>query len=223
MRFLLVTATRLEMDAVKSGSPEKAGLDVQYLISGPGMMATAFSLGKHLSLQRPAIAIQFGIAGSYSDSFPAGCLVNVEKETLADFGAEDGDGFLTAFEAGIVRPDEIPFKQGQLWNPWLGAFSLPETLPLVNALTVNKVLGNEQSIQRMNDRFRPDIESMEGAAFFYACLLSDIPFLQIRAISNRVEKRNRNAWQVGPALGQISRYVRILFDCEPAAWCKFLQ
>ncbi len=216
MQLLLVTATQLEMDAVISGCPEPSGLKMQHLVTGPGIMAAAFSLGGYFSMHRPDLAIQFGIAGSYSENLAPACLVNVEQEILADFGAEDGENFLTAFEAGILGPDDKPFLQGKLLNPWLGSISLPEALPLVKALTVNKVHGNERSIEQTRERFRPDIESMEGAAFFYACLLSGIPFLQIRAISNRVEKRNRDSWQVEPALVKITRFARALFNSEPA-------
>ena len=29
---------------------------------------------------------------------------------------------------------------------------------------------------------------MEGAAFMYACLIQDVPFAQVRAVSNMVER-----------------------------------
>ena len=32
---------------------------------------------------------------------------------------------------------------------------------------------------------------MEGAAFMYVCLMHQVPFAQIRAVSNVVERRNR--------------------------------
>ena len=37
---------------------------------------------------------------------------------------------------------------------------------------------------------------MEGAAFMYACLIAGVPFAQVRAVSNRVERRNRAAWDL---------------------------
>jgi len=37
---------------------------------------------------------------------------------------------------------------------------------------------------------------MEGAAFFYACLLEGITCTQIRTISNKVEKRNKDNWDI---------------------------
>ena len=33
---------------------------------------------------------------------------------------------------------------------------------------------------------------MEGAAFMYACLIQGVPFAQVRAVSNIVERRNRD-------------------------------
>jgi len=54
-------------------------------------------------------------------------------------------------------------------------------------------------------RFAPQVESMEGAAFMYACLISGVPFAQVRAVSNIVEKRNREAWQMGEAIGALGR------------------
>jgi futalosine hydrolase len=56
-----------------------------------------------------------------------------------------------------------------------------------------------------NDKFgdevtRPLVESMEGAAFMYACLIHDVPFAQVRAVSNVVERRNRATWKMDEAI-----------------------
>jgi futalosine hydrolase len=53
-------------------------------------------------------------------------------------------------------------------------------------------------------KFNPDIETMEGATFFYICSRENIPFLAVRAISNRVEKRNRESWNIALALDNLS-------------------
>ena len=45
---------------------------------------------------------------------------------------------------------------------------------------------------------------MEGAAFMYVCLMHQVPFAQIRAVSNVVERRNRQAWKVREALDALS-------------------
>ena len=73
-------------------------------------------------------------------------------------------------------------------------------LPRVRGITVNTVHGHEPSIAAVKARWDPQVESMEGAAFMYVCLMYQVPFAQIRAVSNAVERRNRQAWQVGEAL-----------------------
>ena len=66
--------------------------------------------------------------------------------------------------------------------------------------------GNEASIQKLSNRVCAQIESMEGAAFFYACKQAGLPALQIRAVSNYVEKRNRDAWQIGLAVKNLNTF-----------------
>jgi futalosine hydrolase len=44
---------------------------------------------------------------------------------------------------------------------------------------------------------------MEGAAFMYACMIHEIVFAQVRAVSNVVEKRNRGAWKMAEAIGSL--------------------
>jgi len=46
---------------------------------------------------------------------------------------------------------------------------------------------------------------MEGAAFMYACLIAGVPFAQVRAVSNRVERRNRAAWDLAGAIENLGR------------------
>jgi futalosine hydrolase len=47
---------------------------------------------------------------------------------------------------------------------------------------------------------------MEGAAFFYACREAGVPCLQIRAVSNYVEKRNRDNWHIGLAIKNLNTF-----------------
>ena len=78
-------------------------------------------------------------------------------------------------------------------------------LPEVAGLTVNTAHGHEPSIASLLDRERADVESMEGAAFMYACLVAGVPFVEVRAVSNRVERRNRAAWDLKGAIDALGR------------------
>ena len=79
----------------------------------------------------------------------------------------------------------------------------------VNGITVNTVHGNEASIRKIEKLLSPTVESMEGAAFFTACLDVGMPFAEIRAISNYVEKRDAGEWEVEKSLSALNEYV----DC----------
>jgi len=85
-------------------------------------------------------------------------------------------------------------------------------LPAVRGITVNTAHGNERSIAAVVRRFQPQVESMEGAAFMYACLIHDLPFAQVRAVSNIVERRNRQAWRVADAISALSTVAMTLVD-----------
>jgi futalosine hydrolase len=53
---------------------------------------------------------------------------------------------------------------------------------------------------------------MEGAAFAYACALSGLPYAQVRAISNVVERRNRGAWKLDLAIDNLNRVALEIID-----------
>ena len=57
-------------------------------------------------------------------------------------------------------------------------------------------LGNERA-----RRFAAICENMEGAAGAHVCRLFDVPFLEIRGISNMVEDRRTERWEIPRAAG----------------------
>ena len=73
-------------------------------------------------------------------------------------------------------------------------------LPSVAGITVNTAHGHEPSIAALQSRCQADVESMEGAAFMYSCMTHQTIFAQVRAISNYIEKRNRDAWKMADAI-----------------------
>ena len=182
---------------------------VDILIPGVGMIPTAYYLGKHLAMQQYDLAINAGIAGTFNKALSLGSLVNVVEDCVPELGAEDGEKFLSVFELGLADPDSIPYKGGRLINDSIGPEALNNNefiykLPKVKAITSNTVRGNIDSIARIQRIVTADIESMEGAAFFFACLSAGIPCLQIRSISNLVEQRDKSHWNLDLALKNLN-------------------
>jgi len=168
------------------------------LITGVGMTATAFQLGMHLN-KRYDLAINVGIAGSFRKNISLGTVTNVVSDCFADMGVEDGENFFTAKEIGLTNTVEYRMKiaDEKMKNAVRG-------LHKVKAITVNTVHGNASSINKVVKKFDPDIESMEGAAFFFSCQEAKIPAIQIRSISNYVERRNKKKWDMKLAVNNLS-------------------
>jgi futalosine hydrolase len=66
-------------------------------------------------------------------------------------------------------------------------------------LTLSIVTGVRALGDELHDRFGALCESMEGAAAAHVCALHDIPFLEVRGISNLVEDRDRSKWRITEA------------------------
>jgi len=193
MKTLLVAATQPEIQPLLDHFGEEKPFDV--LVTGVGMVATAFALGGKFAQQQYDLAINLGIAGSFDRNIALGEVVEIVEDTLSELGAEDGDNFLPIETMGF---GESTFHST---NPML----LLPTKKL-RAITVNTVHGEEKSIQKTTARLNPQLESMEGAAFFYACKRSMVPSVQIRAVSNYVEKRNRQNWKIGLAVKNLNDF-----------------
>lgn len=216
MRLLFVTATELEIAPLlarltsASHSLERWASfsygphHVDILATGVGMTATAVWCARVLATQSYDLAVNLGVCGSFTPSCPPGTLVNVMSDCLSELGAEDGEQFLMIQELGLLRPDDPPFPAGRLVNPDAAPHPVIGELRAVNGITVNTVHGNAESIARVVERYEPDVESMEGAAFMYACLVAGTRFAQVRAVSNMVERRNRAAWKLREAVDALN-------------------
>ena len=211
MKILIVAATKFEIDSLltKMESSTAAdgrlfscrfkNLEIDFLITGVGMVATAYHTGKVLNETYDA-AFNLGICGSFNRNLELGTVVNVFQDCFSELGAEDGDVFLSLEALNLKGISKIENKSGAM-------HSIIEALPKVNGITVNTAHGNEASIKKVYELFHPYVESMEGAAFMFACEHENIPYVQLRAVSNYVEKRNREAWNIPLAIENLNKQV----------------
>ncbi len=181
------------------------GLDIDLLISGAGILPTAWSLGKYLC-NHHGLAIQLGLAGTYRDHIKIGTLVRVKKDVVADFGVWQQHSFEPFTEKPFGFTDAPPFQNGFLLENFP---NLPEylKLPEANAATVSSIIADERAGTPLANYYQADIESMEGAAFFYATAKAQIPALQIRGISNKTAERDPQKWNIPLALQNLNSYL----------------
>jgi futalosine hydrolase len=179
--------------------------EIDLLITGVGSIATAWSLKQWITLnEKPDLAINAGIAGSFNERLNIGDVVMPVSDCFADAGVEDGENFLTLSESGLISANDFPYKDGLLYTDTRYNEKMKSILKPVRAITVNTATGSETTKGKLLKKFNPDIETMEGATFFYICSRENIPFLALRAISNKVEPRDKNNWNIDLALNNLS-------------------
>lgn len=210
MKVLVAAATEAEIKPLLNWLADTQVPGVEVLITGIGMAATAYSLGRRFADNRPEIAIQAGIAGSFRHERPLGEVALVAREVFGDLGAEDHGRFTDLFGIGLWQHDMHPFTHHHLINPLTLFPESLQLLPQVTGVTVNTVSGETATIAQLEQLYQPDLESMEGAAFHYACLMDDIPFLQLRAVSNYVEVRDKRKWNIPLAVKELNEKLREL-------------
>jgi futalosine hydrolase len=224
MRILVVAATHAEIAPLVAGLRQRPGEDshihrytrgareVDVLATGVGMVATAARCSGALASGNYDVAFNFGICGSFDPALPPASVVHVVSERLPELGAEDGDAFLTAEELNLVGANQFPFDGARIVNVARPVNAVLDRLPSVNGITVNTVHGSERTIAAIRARCAPQVESMEGAAFLYSCLIRHLPCAEVRAVSNVVERRNRDAWKVHEAIAALGDTALAILD-----------
>ncbi len=217
MKILIVSATKLEVESLLNqmeatrhfGSNLMScmykKLEIDFLITGVGMVATSYYVGKVLN-DTYDVAFNLGICGSFNSNLEIGTVVNIYEDRFSELGAEDGEEFLSLEELKLEGISKIAnIKFGSLNQ-------VIEMLPKVTGITVNTTHGNEKSIEKVFKKFHPYVESMEGAAFMFVCESEQIPYVQMRAVSNFVERRNKNNWKIPLAIENLNNKMMEILD-----------
>jgi futalosine hydrolase len=220
LRILTVFATSTESGIMKNISEnyqEKNGFSfggsyITVLVTGVGGILSAWSMKQWLcENEKPDLVINAGIAGSYNDMIRKGEVVMPVTDCFADMGIETGDRYLTLAETGLVDPDEFPFKNGFLHCDNKFSAKTARLVKPVKAITVNTTSGTESTIEKLKNKFNPDIETMEGATFFYICARENISFLALRAVSNMVVPGRGDKWEIPLALENLAGKMKEVF------------
>jgi futalosine hydrolase len=195
--ILVVAATAIEIKPFlqqlkKEGA---AGKNTDILISGVGLTASTWHLAKQLQVKKYNLVIQAGVAGCFDTSIPLGTVMAIKKETIADQSVIELNKLKTLFDLKLVPQDQPPYKKGWLINPWNDVLK-KTNLKTVSSISVNQISVSKSIIRLYREMFNPVTESMEGAALHYVCLSENIPFVQLRSISNYIGERNKMKWDM---------------------------
>ena len=208
MKITIAAATRFE---IKEEWLQTIKHDIQFLYTGVGILSSAVSLTQHVFQQKPNLIIQAGIAGAYYKGRRLGEVIVVKRECVGDMGVKENESWHDLFDFGFVQSDEPPYENRFLPNDEIGKYNVGKLEP-VAGVTINQITTDESMIQTLKTMYYGDIETMEGASLHYVCRLYNVPFIQVRGISNYVGERDKRNWKVKEAIENINEAVRKMLE-----------
>jgi futalosine hydrolase len=199
---LVIAATPLEATLIKSSGADLA-------ITGIGAVNTAHVLTQYLAMNRaPAMVIQTGIAGAYVPAnIEVGAVLLADTEIYGDLGVMTPAGWRPLEEIGIPLVEAAGRREARFNYFPLDAGLVQRAVKAAGTavartgkfLTLSQVTGVRVLGDALYERFGALCESMEGAAAAHICALHDVPFLEVRGVSNLVEDRDRKKWKIAEA------------------------
>ncbi|MEN9369148.1 MAG: hypothetical protein RI952_13 [Bacteroidota bacterium] len=209
MKILIVAATEFEIEPLRNqfSNALNERHQIRFLVAGVGMVNTTYQLAKLFTNETFDLVINIGIAGAFDRKLNIGEVVEIKSDLFSEMGAEDDEAFLSFVQLGLQAPKEHPFIWGELVPENTTLTAQTSHLQKVSAITVNKAHGKLASILNTQNLYNPQIESMEGAAFLFCCMKENIPCVQIRSISNFVEKRNKDNWNIPLAIENLHKEI----------------
>lgn len=192
-----------------------AGNGVVCGISGMGKTNAAHAVTVFIEKFSPSCMVNFGIGGAYpSSGLSVGDIAVTEKEVYADEGVLLKDGLHSFEKIGIPllkicgRKYFNEFPADKRFSKT--ALKAAETVAPCKSgvfLTVSACTGTAKRAMELDGKFSPICENMEGAAVAHVCLIYGIPFVGLRGVSNIVEDRDKDKWDINLATENCQKVV----------------
>jgi len=196
-----------------------AAARMEVLVMGMGPVTAAARLSNYLTLHGARIdgVLNIGVAGAYVGSDIAMldiCLA--QQEFWGDFGICMGNS-IQDFDHELLKPKNLLLFKNNLVSRFAEVLNNRNVdFKSANFVTVNCCSGTEERGEFLRKKFAAGCENMEGAAVAMVCENFDIACVELRCISNMVEKRNTANWKLSEAIEKMCQVVKlVLHDVIP--------
>jgi futalosine hydrolase len=223
-RVLAVTAVPAERDAALAAldsRPDRqllsyelhravtGDVELTCVAAGVGPAAAAACAASVLALDGGYdTVVSTGVAGGFAGRAEPATLVLADRVVLADLGADSPSGFLPLDELGLGGTTvHLPGATVERAAAGLAAVAPVAVGPV---LTVSTATGTDERAGLLAARHDPVAEAMEGGGVLAAATAHGLPFLELRAVSNTVGRRDRSAWVLPEALALLGKAVATL-------------
>ena len=207
--YLIIAATNAEVQPFAKHYKKNKNIlykdvKIEILITGVGLMAATYSITNYSNNHyKPAVIIMIGIAGCYNSKVKLGEVFAIKSEVVADMGVQENNTWYDMCDLHFIPPNDEPYTNGKLINSNKTMLHLCN-VPVVNAVTVNQITTDNAIIKMYKTKYLPQLESMEGAALHYSCLQKNIPFVQLRGVSNYIGERDKSKWNITQAITNVN-------------------
>lgn len=212
--LLLTAATNFEMAAFVRACPVTQGIAT--LVTGVGPVETSVRLSAFLATAAtpPTAVVNIGVAGAYVvDGREQVSLLDIclaEREVLADLGicVQDEVHQLRGGTFELVECIELDASLLGQASKQLTVAQIPHRIGVF--ATVNCVSGTQKRGEVIARQHRAICENMEGFAAAMACRHFGVPLLELRCISNLVEDRHCQNWQLSKACNRCGEVAALI-------------
>ena len=201
------------------------GCQILLCIGGMGKVNAAHAAALLFSRFNPDALIIFGIGGAYPSSGAVVGDVAIAKEEISgDDGVMTMDGFKDTEYIGIpliktvtsMMYTKYPAPEALLKRSLQALVSYQDAeaarVHVGAFITLSICTGTSARARELEQRYHGLCENMEGSAAVQVAELHGIPWIEVRGISNIVEDRNVEKWDIPKAADSAQKAVIQVLD-----------
>lgn len=208
MRVLIATAVDIERDAVMHGLQDLAQCDV--ITVGVGSVAAGVNTAIKLATTPYQLVINMGIAGGFTSRATVGSIIIADEVICADLGVETLEGFVSLDRLGF-GPTRKKIQPSLIMHIKTAFTSAGISTTIGPILTVSTTTGTAETATQLSSRIPSAVaEAMEGFGIASAAQAYNVPFIEIRTISNPIGPRDKTMWSTEEALHMLTIASNIL-------------
>ena len=186
-----------------------SGVPIRIVVTGPGIVNTVQAITACVENARPSLMIQAGCGGGFTQlGMHIGDIAVATAEVDVHLGIETGKDNAPLLELpfsvlesdGKMLKENYPLDLNLADTAFLRLKAVfgPKGIGVFKGpfITGSTVTGSEERAAFLFKAFSPCMESMEGAGAAFLSHYYQLPFLEIRCVSNMVGKRDLSKWDL---------------------------